>query len=144
MAGSLTLRVITPDSIVVDTTATSIKIPAVDGLMGILPRHAAMVAALDVGLLSYREDSGAECSLFVSGGFCEVRDNTVRVVSEAGERCEEIDEERAHEAEERARKRLDEGRRKGVENFDLVRAELALRRALMRQSAARRGRRSRL
>ena len=133
MANELTLRVITPDHIVLDTTASSVRIPAVDGSMGILRGHAQMVAALDVGLLTYRTD-GTDHVLFVSGGFAEVRDNTVRIVSEAGERPEEIDEERARAAEARARKRIEEGRGRHTE-IDVLRAELSLRRARARLMA---------
>lgn len=130
----LTLRVITPDAIVVDASASSIKIPAVDGSMGILPRHAAMVAALDSGVLTYHV-GGKEEAIYVSGGFCEVRDNTVRVVSEAGEKPAEIDEERAIAAEKRARERLDQARRSP--QIDILRAELSLRRAQTRLLAKR-------
>ena len=135
MAGDLTLRVITPDHIVLDTQVSSLRLPATDGSIGVLPRHAPMVAALDVGLLTYRT-GGGEDSVFVSGGFVEVRDNTVRVVSEAGERPDEIDEARAREAEERARKRLDEARALPVQ-VDLLRAEYALKRAMFRLRAKR-------
>jgi F-type H+-transporting ATPase subunit epsilon len=130
MAGKLTLRVITPDRIVLDTQAESVKVPAVDGSMGFLARHASLVAALDIGKLAWREGS-REHSLFVSGGFVEVRANTVRVVSEAGEAPEEIDVERARAAEKRARERLDQGRETGAA-LDILRAELALRRAQVR------------
>jgi len=134
MAGKLTLRVITPDRIALDTQAESVRVPAVDGSMGFLPRHASLVAALDVGLLSWRE-GGQEQTLFVSGGFVEVRADTVRVVSEAGERPAEIDVTRAQEAERRARERLDQGREQAV-TVDILRAELALKRAMMRLRAA--------
>src|SRR5262245_43703649 len=130
----LTLRVITPDRIVLDTQAESVRVPAVDGSMGFLPRHANLVAALDIGLLAWRE-GGKEQALFVSGGCVEVRENTGRVVSEAGERPGEIDVERARAAEKRARERLDQGRETGVA-IDLLRAELALRRAQVRLRAA--------
>jgi F-type H+-transporting ATPase subunit epsilon len=133
--GKLTLRVITPDRIVLDTQAEHVRVPAVDGAMGFLPRHAPLVAALDLGVLSWRE-GGKEHALFVSGGFVEVKADTVRVVSEAGERPAEIDLARAKEAEQRARERLDQGRGAGGGPVDLLRAELALRRALVRQRAA--------
>ena len=136
--GDLTLRVITPDSIVLDTQVTAIKVPATDGSMGILPRHAHMVAALDVGELTYTAAAGGEESLFVSGGFVEVRANTVRVVCEASELPMQIDEARATGAEERARKRLDEGRRGTVAGFDILRAEFALKRARFRLRSSRR------
>lgn len=134
MADALTLRVITPDRIVIDTAASSVRVPGVDGSIGILSRHAPMVTALDVGLLLFKQ-GGRESALFVAGGFAEVRDNTVRVVSEAGERPEEIDEGRAREAEERARKRLDERGSSGGVQLDVLRAEMALRRARRRLMA---------
>ncbi len=135
MAGSLTLRVITPDRIVADTQVDSLQVPATDGLMGILPRHAPMVAALDIGVLTY-ESGGKTGSLFVSGGFAEVRGSTVRVVSEASEQPETIDPERARAAEARARKRLDEARAGAAAGeFDVLRAEMALRRAVSRLRA---------
>jgi F-type H+-transporting ATPase subunit epsilon len=134
MAGTLTLRVITPERIALDQSVESVRVPAVDGDLGILPRHAPMVAALDVGLMRYRV-GGAEQVLFVSGGFCEVRDQTVRVVTEAGERPAEIDEARAREAETRARERISRAQARGGEPLDVLRAEASLRRALMRLRA---------
>ena len=127
----LTLRLITPDRIVLDTRAAHVQVPSVDGLMGILPRHASLVTALDVGALSYEVDGKREM-VFISGGFAEVRDNTVRVVSEAGEPPSDIDEERARAAEQRARERLDEARGPDRSQIDVLRAQLALRRAQWR------------
>lgn len=127
MAESLTLRIITPDSIVLDTPAGSVRVPALDGSMGVLSKHAPMVAALGAGELLY-ESGGTRTSMFVAGGFAEVRDNTVRVVSQASEPPGDIDVERARAAAERARERL---RTRGAD-LDEARAEAALRRALMR------------
>lgn len=143
MAGAITLRIIAPESIVLDTTAESVTVPGVDGSMGILPRHAPMVAAIAPGRLCYKKD-GRSHAMFVSAGFAEVREDTVRVVAEASEMPEEIDEERARAAAERARSRLlRRGRRaegESAADLDTARAEYALRRALMRLSVARRDR----
>jgi F-type H+-transporting ATPase subunit epsilon len=130
VAGELTLRVITPDRIALDTTADSVVFPGVDGLIGVLPMHAAMVAAVEAGPLTYTS-GGKEQTLFVAGGFAEVRDNTVRFVTQAGELAKEIDQGRAREAEARARERLEQARA-GKADIDTLRAEAALRRALMR------------
>jgi len=131
---TLTLRVITPDKIALDTQVSSVVIPGADGQIGILPRHAPMIAALDTGLLKFTAD-GKKNALFVSGGFAEVRGDTVRVVTEAGERPDEIDEARAREAEKRARERLDSAKHEKSDPIDMLRAEAALRRALLRLSA---------
>jgi F-type H+-transporting ATPase subunit epsilon len=131
MADALTLRVITPERVALDQSVSSVRIPGVDGSIGILPRHAPMVAALDAGVMRYRT-GGREETMFVSGGFAEVRDNTVRVISPAGELPTDIDEARARAAEARARERLSQKETLEGEPIDLLRAEAALKRALMR------------
>ena len=55
---SLTLRVITPERIVLDTIAREVKFPGLDGSIGVLPRHAPLVAALDAGDLTWTDESG--------------------------------------------------------------------------------------
>jgi F-type H+-transporting ATPase subunit epsilon len=134
MSKELTLRIITPERVVLDTTAESVRVPAIDGSMGIFPRHAGMVAALDAGVLSYKE-GGREERLFISGGFAEVRSNTVRVLTSAGEAPSEIDLERAKVAEARARERL-KPRRSGLTaeeaTIDIARAQASLQRAIQR------------
>lgn len=134
MAEELTLRVITPEKVLIDTNASSVRVPATDGSMGVFPRHASMVAALGEGQLSYTV-GGASHDLFVAGGFAEVRDNTLRILTPAGERPEEIDLDRARESERRARERLKPRRTDMTAEeakVDIARANAALRRAIMR------------
>ena len=139
MAESITLRILTPERIVLDTDASSVRFPGVDGSIGVLPRHAPMVAALDAGELHYRH-AGKEEHFFVSGGFAEVRQNTVRIVTDACERPTDIDVDRAIKAGERARERLRSGKVDGGDTLDILRAEAALRRSLQRQLIARKQR----
>ena len=141
MVSSITLRIITPEAIVLDTTVSSVQFPALDGAMGILPGHAPMVAALGSGELTYEKDGKREV-MFVSSGFAEVRANTVRIVSDASEPPTTIDVERAKLAAQRAKERLKARRiEEGTTEFDVLRAESALRRALMRVFVAGRARR---
>jgi F-type H+-transporting ATPase subunit epsilon len=134
MAQELTLRVITPEKVLIDTTATSVQVPATDGSMGVFPRHAAMIAALGPGHLTFNDGKQSH-DLFVAGGFAEVHDNTLRILTPAGEEPSEIDEERAKEAEVRARARLKPSRTDMTADearIDIARANAALHRALMR------------
>jgi F-type H+-transporting ATPase subunit epsilon len=141
MAEPITLRIITPERVVLDESADYVQVPALDGSMGILSRHAPLVAALGAGELTYSKGSSKQ-SVFVAGGFVEVRDNTVRVVSDASEPIEDIDVDRATKAAERARERLQKRKTESDgEVFDTVRAEASLRRAMMRQFVANRARR---
>ena len=131
MAG-LTLRIITPERVVLDEAVDNVRVPASDGSMGIFPKHAGMVTALDAGELRYTA-GGTEQTLFVSGGFAEVRDDTVRVLTSAGESPGDIDEDRAKEAERRARERLDTSRGSAqYDALDVARARASLQRAIAR------------
>ena len=133
MAGTLTIRVITPERILLDSSCASVSFPTVDGSVGILSGHAPMVAAIGVGELAYKADNGTETSVFIAGGFAEVRDNTVRIVTDTSEPASEIDVERAVKAAQRARERLKEFESNDGEKLDVLRARTALSRALMRE-----------
>lgn len=137
MAGTLTLRVITPEKIILDETVQSLRIPGLDGSIGILPRHAPMVAALDAGELRYTQNGKNEF-LFVGKGFAEVRGATVRVVTDVGEEASDIDVERAKAAADRAKERLRSSKVEGPDPYDMLRAEAALRRAIQRLRVAER------
>jgi F-type H+-transporting ATPase subunit epsilon len=75
------VTIISPDRSVYDGEATSVIAPAFDGEVGILPRHAAFMTLLGSGRLLVRR--GEQTSTFtVRGGFLQVRDDVVRVVTE--------------------------------------------------------------
>jgi len=77
----LHVQVVSPDRIWFEGDAASVIAPAFDGQVGILPRHAPMVALLGTGVLQV---DGRRFT--VAGGFLQVADNRVRVVTErAGE-----------------------------------------------------------
>ncbi|MAE45833.1 MAG: ATP synthase F1 subunit epsilon [Planctomycetes bacterium] len=138
MADAISLRVITPDSILIDAPADSVRFPGLDGSIGVLPRHAHMVAALDAGPLSWDGPDG-KGEMFVAGGFAEVRANTLRVVTQSGELVSDIDVERAEASAERARERLRVGGTASkAGELDSLRAQAALRRALQRMRMAQR------
>ena len=126
---SLSLKIITPEKTVFSGPVSSMTVPAVDGGIGILPGHAPLVTALDTGRASVTGADGKVTWYAISGGFLEVADNEVRVLADVGEPGDEIDEERARKAEQRARERL---RERKAADFDLARAEAALARAVTR------------
>lgn len=79
--GVLHVSVVSPEQILLQTEASSVTVPAYDGLVGILPRHAPMLALLGRGILSVRAGA-TERRFRVGGGFVQVRSNTVRIVAE--------------------------------------------------------------
>ena len=133
---SLRLEIITAERIVLTEEAVgSVRVPASEGIVGILPRHAPLMTTLAPGELIMRKGEEEE-SFFVTGGFLEVRDNHVAVLADASERAEEIDETRAEEARQRAEEALKEKR----DSAELAAAEAAMRRALIRLRLAQRAR----
>lgn len=77
----LTVSVISPEATLFTGEAESVVAPAFDGEVGILTGHAPMITALGSGTLRVQGSGGAR--LFtVAGGFLQVVDNQVRVVTE--------------------------------------------------------------
>ncbi|MDY6912612.1 MAG: ATP synthase F1 subunit epsilon, partial [Chloroflexota bacterium] len=104
------------------------------GEMAILPSHAPLMTMLQPGEIIVRK-AGVDSSIFVSGGFFELMNDKVTILADSAEHAEEIDLTRAEEAKKRAEERKE---LRTIPDFDLARAEAALRRSLMRLKAAER------
>jgi F-type H+-transporting ATPase subunit epsilon len=77
----LTVSIISAEATLFEGQATAVVAPAFDGEDGILTNHAPMITALGTGTL--RVEDGASTQRFsVAGGFLQVVDNQVRVVTE--------------------------------------------------------------
>lgn len=77
----LTLTVISPEAILFEGTTDSLVAPAFDGEVGILTGHAPMMTLLGRGTLRVGT-GGGERRFIVEGGFLQVVDNQVRVVTD--------------------------------------------------------------
>ncbi len=99
------LQVVTPHGPKVDATIQQITAPGVLGEMTILTGHLPLMTGLGVGLLQYRDSAGAH-HLAVSGGYLEIADDVVIVVSETAETPDEIDLARADLSRKFAEKAL--------------------------------------
>jgi len=80
----LEVHVVTPEAEVWTGEADFLVATAIDGEIGILPGHAPLLAALDVGRLSIETGGGKE-EAAVDGGFLHVKDNRVDVLAEHAE-----------------------------------------------------------
>ncbi len=81
----LKVSVISPEAILFEGDAASVVAPAFDGEVGILPSHAPMITVLGQGTLRVNGDAPARFT--VSGGFVQVVDDVVRVVTEKAARA---------------------------------------------------------
>lgn len=137
MAENIKLEVVTPEKYVVSEDAQIVMAPGSLGEFGVLRGHTPFLTSLKVGRLHYRDASGKERELFISGGFAEALPNGVTVLAESAERRSEIDVDRAKAALERAEKRLAQEK---AENLNYERARAAMFRALERLKVAESGR----
>jgi len=128
MAEKLFLEVVTPQKAIVSEEVEIVIAPGSEGEFGALKGHTTFLTSLKIGTLRYKDASGKERYLFINGGFAEVLPDKVTILAESAEYRQDIDVERATKAKERAEKRLAEK----AADTDLVRAEVALKRAVHR------------
>ncbi|VBB08907.1 atp synthase ion epsilon subunit hydrolase cf1 synthesis chain hydrogen [Lucifera butyrica] len=130
MAKTIRLDIVTPERIVYSDNVNMVIARATDGDLGILPGHVPLIAGLSIWPLRILKGEG-ETEVSVCSGFIEVQPEKVTVLAGCAELPEEINVERAEEAKERAESRL-----KSADGIDTVRAEAALRRAVVRLKVA--------
>jgi F-type H+-transporting ATPase subunit epsilon len=98
MAGrELQCVVVTPERAVFDEVADFVALPMFDGELGVAPGRAALIGRLGTGELRTRK-AGVTKRYFVDGGFAQVRDNVVTVLTERAQKAEEISVESAQAA----------------------------------------------
>ncbi len=131
MAATIRLEIVTPEKFAYAQEINILEGPAVDGEIGILPRHAPLVTCLKTGILKVTKD-GERTKIAISDGFMEVKPEQINVIVRTAELPHQIDIERAKAAQQRARQRLESEQ----EIIDYARAEAALNRAIARLKAA--------
>nr|AEX93627.1 ATP synthase CF1 epsilon chain [Kniphofia linearifolia] len=127
---NLNLCVLTPNRIIWDSEVKEIILSTNSGQIGVLPNHAPIATAVDIGLLRIRlNDQWLTVALM--GGFARVSNNEITVLGNDAEMSTDIDPEEAQQALEIAEANLSgaQGKRQAIE------ANLALRRARTRVEA---------
>ena len=123
------LKIVTPKGIYKEADIEILNIRTTAGQTGILAGHLPLASGIQVSELNYVEN-GQRYKYAISGGFVYVNETETTVIANAIESQEEIDLRRAQEAKQRAEERL----KSKHPDMDLVRAEIALRKAINRIS----------
>ncbi len=103
---ALNFKIITPIRTALQAEVSSIRLPAVAGEMEILPGHADLIAAVANGELTYKPVGGTQQELFVGGGFLQVENEEVLLVTDTALAASEINPSAVETAIERARAAL--------------------------------------
>ncbi|MDO5348522.1 MAG: ATP synthase F1 subunit epsilon [Lachnospiraceae bacterium] len=127
MADLFKLQIITPDRKFYQGDVEMVELTTSEGQIGVYAKHIPLTAVVAPGVLKIHE-SGEVKEAALMSGFIQIMPEQVTILAEVVEWPEEIDENRAAEAKTRAERRL----QSHDANLDVARAELALKRALVR------------
>lgn len=136
---SIHLDIVTIERLVVSEQVDYVSAPALDGVMGILPKHEPLLTALGIGELRYKKGT-QEFSYAIGGGFMEVRPDKITVLADAAEGADEIDEQRAEQARKRAQELMAQKVQGDSAALQAVLLEQTMRRAELRLKVARKRR----
>ena len=131
MATLYNLEIVTPDCNFFEGQTEMVIVRTTEGDIGILHDHEPLVAPVSIGKIRIRKD-GKFLEASCAGGFLTVDEGQVVIVTDAAEWAENIDIDRAKDAYQRAKGRVD-GTDKEV---DVARAKAALSKAMNRLHVA--------
>ena len=123
------VEIITPDRVFYKGDASMIEFTTTEGEIGVYKNHVPTTVVLAPGIVTIHEGEGNKKAA-VHAGFAEILNDKVTLLAEVAEWPEEIDVARAKAAEARATERIAQK----ADGLDVMRAELALKRALVRQN----------
>ena len=90
-SGLLAVRLVTPDRVLLDATATAVELPSMAGYMETLYGAAPLLAELGAGEVRLHGGSAGEQTFFVAWGFVEVLPERVTILAETALHPDEID-----------------------------------------------------
>lgn len=103
----LHLKIVTPEKLIFDEEVTQVNVSTEQGQIGILPNHANLMAKLVPGELIIKK-GGKQDSLAIGGGFLQVTDNILTVMTDLATFEQDIDEKVVEEAKKRAEQALEQ------------------------------------
>ncbi len=119
------LKIVTPSGVYAEKDVEILNIRTTMGQMGILANHLPLASAIEISEMNFVENN-QRTFYAIGGGFVYVGDKETTIIANSIESKEEIDLARAMQAKERAQRRLE------TSDGDLLRAEIALKKAINR------------
>ena len=130
------LEVISPERVFYTGEAEMVELTTTEGDIGIYAEHIPLTTIVAPGIMTITEPGGNLKEAAVLEGFMEITQEKVTILAQSCEWPEEIDVNRAQEAKARAERRL----KSTDDNINMARADLALRKSLIRIELAGKGR----
>ena len=122
------LKIISPEEMFYEGEGSFLEFTSVGGEMGVYKNHIPLTTIVAPGVLTITESADKQKEAAVLEGFMEITPDKVTILAQSCEWPEEIDVNRAMEAKARAERRL----KSSDTNINMARADLALRKSLIR------------
>ncbi len=102
MAHTINVDIVSAEGEIFSGEAAMVFVPAVQGEIGIAPRHAPLLTALKAGEVRVQTPDGEEHDFYVGGGMLEIQPQRVTVLADTAMRAKDLDEAAALAARQRA------------------------------------------
>ena len=106
MADKIKLDIVSAEEEIFSQEVEMIYAPAEMGEVGISPKHAPLITKLKPGDVRAQINKDEMKTFYVSGGILEIQPNEVTILSDTALREDDLDEERALEAEKLAQEAM--------------------------------------
>jgi F-type H+-transporting ATPase subunit epsilon len=94
--GQLHCIVVTPEKTALEESTDFVALPLYDGEYGVAPGHSPVIARLGYGELRLKSEAGATERYYIDGGFVQVADNVVSVLTERAIPADKVSVDAAH------------------------------------------------
>ena len=119
MADTTAFELVTPARVMISRDAGMVVAPGVEGLFGVLPRHAPLISTLQRGVVEVHDNGQVTERIMVDGGIADVAEDRCTILAERAEKLD-ADNKAAVEAQ------LKTAEESGQENdIDFLKAVLA-------------------
>ena len=123
---AMTAQLVSPERVLYEGEAEMVVCRTTDGEIAFLPGHVPFVGALGIAAVRIILPEKGEVSVAVHGGFVEVSNDTVTILSDVAELPDQVDVVRAQTAKEAAQQRVSAEPENEDAHAALARAELRL------------------
>tara|TARA_R110001583_G_scaffold43470_1_gene138316 strand:+ start:321 stop:746 length:426 start_codon:yes stop_codon:yes gene_type:complete len=103
---TVNLNVVSAHESLFSGSIKSLQITGSEGELGIMPGHAPLLTSLKPGMALITKKDGSEEVIYLSGGMLEVQPNNITVLADIATRADDLDEQAALEAKQRAEEKI--------------------------------------
>lgn len=122
MADTTAFELVTPARVMISRDAGMVVAPGVEGLFGVLPRHAPLISTLQRGVVEVHDNGQVTERIMVDGGIADVAEDRCTILAE---RAEKLDADNKAAVEAQLKSAEESGQENDIDFLKAVLAEMA-------------------